>query len=228
MPFGQYQGWDMNDIPLNYLFWLSEEGNLRAWFKYQVEEIINQRCEAQDRQGDSMLTKEDRQRLVVLTTDDLARWWDYYAKVFKNEFYGAELVMPHFVIERSRRFMGYWSPSERKIMLNNHYIFPQDRFENVLIHEMCHQYVTDMNIIDSSPHGRKWRNIAARMSVATDNVITICDERIYAPNRYYQKGQLVVLPSKPIVRPTKDEKKKLSVQEIEDSYEGVNEDLANM
>lgn len=224
MPFGKYKGWDLNDIPINYLLWLSEELSLTPYFRLQVEAVLDRKFEQRDAEGDRTLTDSDRKRLVALTPQDISLWWDYYAKIFKSEFYGVVLRKPNFVIERSRRYMGYWAPDERKLMLNNHYILPQERFENILIHEMCHQYVTEMNIVDSSPHGRKWRNIAARLSSATGNPITICDEEIYAPNRYFRQGELVMLPA--VSEPKK--KEPVTVKSVEDSYEGFIEELSNM
>lgn len=226
MPFGKYKGWELEDIPINYLLWLSEEDILNSWAKVQVEAVLDKMFEDRDAEGDRKLTAEDRKRLIVMTVDDIAVWWDYYAKVFESEFYGVKLRKPDFTIERSRRFMGYWAPSGRVIMLNAHYILPQDRFENILIHEMCHQYITEMNISDTSPHGRRWRNIAARLSAATGNVITICDDYIYAPNRYYNTGEIVILPPLPRAKPA--EKKKLTVKGVEDSYEGFIEEFTNM
>ena len=226
MPFGQYKGWELDEIPINYLLWLSEETGMWPTLRLGVEAAVTKKLEERDALGAKMLTKRDRARLVVAGVEDLSSMWEYYARWFKNEFYGFELKKPVFKIERSRRWMGYWAPLEGVLCINNNYTLPQKRFENILIHEMCHQYVTEQKIIDSSPHGRKWRNIAARMSYSTGNKITICDEEIYAPNSYLSKGKLVILPENTGVVST--EKVPTSAQEVEDSYEGFIEELSNM
>lgn len=226
MPFGQYKGWELDDIPINYLLWLSEEMNLWPNLRIGVEVAIVKKQAERDTIGYKSLTRKDRSRLVAATTSDIEAMWEYYARWFKNEFYGFELKKPTFKIERSRRWMGYWAPVERVLCLNNFYILPQKRYENILIHEMCHQYITEQNIVDTSPHGRKWRNIAARMSYSTGNKITICDEEIYSPNTYISKGQLVILPD--IVGAVSTSKVPTSVQEVEDSYDGFIEEFSNM
>lgn len=226
MPFGQYKGWNIKEVPINYLLWLSEEADMYGQLKWEVAIELEERFEKRDAIGAQKLTSEDRKRLVEMDAGDIQRWWDYYLKVFSQAFFGATMERPNFKVERSRRWMGYWAPVERILCLNNHYIFPQERFENVLVHEMCHQYISDKNILDTSPHGKRWRNIAARMSSATGNKITICDDEIYAPNIYYSPGKIVVLPSKPTA--TVGERKKLSADEVEQSYSDFIEELSNM
>lgn len=225
MPFGQYKDWELADIPVNYLLWLSEEADLWPRLKLEVEIVLEKLLEEREQAGARLLSKDDRARLIVLTVDDVAQWWDYYSRWFSNEFYGFQMSRPILRIDKSRRFMGYWSESERVLMLNNYFILPQDRFENILIHEMCHQYVSERGIDDTSPHGKRWRNIAARMSFSTKNKITIVDEQIYAPNNYFQKGELVILPTK---ESKKNDTELSSIQEIESSYAYFTEEMSNM
>jgi len=226
MPFGKYKGMNLDELPINYLLWLSEEADLRTWFRLQVEDVIERKMEEREKAAEARMTREERDRLVVMTDEDVKTWWKYYSVVFKSVFYDFKLTEPKFIIQRSRRWMGYWAPEERVLGINNYFILPQERFENVLIHEMCHQYVTEKGILDTSAHGRRWRNIAARLSSATGNVITICDEESYAPNRYFRPGRLVILPPKPKAAPPK--KKRISVEAVEKTYDSFIEEMSNM
>ncbi len=227
MPFGQYKGWNLNDVPINYLLWLSEEADIFGQLKWSVTAILEEKFKERDAIGAGQLTAEDRKRLIVLSPRDIRNWWAYYVKVFSETFFGYTLRAPAIKIDRSRRWMGYWAPEPRQLCINNHYILPQERFENILVHEMCHQYVSDRGILDTSAHGRRWRNIAARMSSATGNPITICDEQIYAPNIYYKPDQLVILPPKPESQ-SKKGNGKLLADDVEASYSGFIEELSNM
>lgn len=222
MPFGQYKGWNLEDIPINYLLWLNEDGNIFGSLKWSIESILEERFKERDAIGNAKITQDDRKNLIALEPMDIQQWWEYYARVFENVFYGIHLKRPNLTVQPSRRFMGYWAPGIRELNINNYYILPQNRFENILIHEMCHQYITEMNIADTSPHGRRWRNIAASMSSATSNIINICDNDIYAVNDYFQPGKLVILPEKEETR-----KKAVSVESAERSYEGFIEELSN-
>lgn len=222
MPFGQYKGWRLEDVPINYLLWLNEDGNVFGSLKWSIEAELELRFKKRDEAGNAKLTAEDRKRLIVLDTNDIGQWWDYYSKVFENVFYGVRLTRPELTVQPSRRFMGYWVPSTMLLNINNHYILPQSRFENILIHEMCHQYITEMNIIDTSPHGRRWRNIAASMSSATSNLIDICDNEIYAVNNYFRPGTLVILPEQ-----QSGKKEPVSAESAERSYDGFIEELSN-
>lgn len=223
MPFGQYKDWDIKDVPVNYLLWLSEEAEIVGQLKLQVDIELEERFKKRDEVGATKLTQEDRKRLVIYSKKDIRDWWAYYEKVFSYTFFGIHLLAPAMKIERSRRWMGYWAPALRVLCINNHYILPQSRFENILVHEMCHQYISDRAIDDTSTHGRRWRNIAAKMSKATGSEITICDEEIYAPNIYYEPDKLVILPEL-----RKPKEKKLTIEEIEASYEDFTEELSNM
>ena len=223
MPFGQYKDWDIKDIPVNYLLWLSEEAEIVGQLKWDVAVELENRFKIRDEEGTAKLSKEDRKRLVIYSTKDIRDWWVFYEKVFSYTFFGIHLMPPAMKIERSRRWMGYWAHPSRVLCINNHYILPQSRFENILIHEMCHQYISDRAIDDTSSHGRRWRNIAAKMSKATGSEITICDEEIYAPNIYFEPDKLVILPE------LKRKKEKMrSIDEIEASYENFIEELSNM
>lgn len=224
MPFGMYQGWKLSDIPINYLFWLAEEAAVPPGLRNAVELVLQQRLAQRDAEGESRMSKDDYKRLRVYSCQDIAIWWEYYAKWFKNEFYGFQLQKPTFEIKRSRRWMGYWNPKLRILGFNNNYILPQDRFENILIHEMCHQYITEKNIEDTSSHGKRWRNIAARMSYSTGNKITICDDEAYAPNHHISDGTMLILPE----RKTQGKTRIVSVEQAEKMYGDFKEELSNM
>lgn len=227
MPFGQYKGWELNEIPISYLLWLSEEADIYGQLKWEVAATLDVLCEERDRKGAEGIGEEDRKRLVTMGVSEIREWWKYYQKVFKEVFFGVELLPPAFKTERSRRYMGYWALNDRVICISNNYILPQERFENILVHEMCHQYITDMGIVDTSPHGKRWRNIAAKISEAIGNRITIYDEYIYAPNNYQSRGDLVILPV--MKKPAAAEGgQKLTSDEVENSYGGFIEELSNM
>lgn len=225
MPFGQYKGWKLEDVPINYLLWLSEEADIIGQLKWAVAVELEERFKKRDEIGANLLTEEDRNRLIVFNRRDILAWWKFYEKVFAATFFGFQMMPPAIKIDRSRRWMGYWIPATRVLCMNNHYILPQERFENILVHEMCHQYITDRNILDTSSHGKRWRNIAARISSAISDKITIYDEQIYAPNNYFQPGELVILPPKKTIV---TKKAKVSADDVEASYSDFIEELSNM
>lgn len=225
MPFGKYKGTPLNDIPLNYLQWLSEQDDISPRLRWGVEHTIMDMVKEREEIGDRNLTEEERKRLVYYSAEDVEKVWQYYAKYFKSEFHSIDLTVPRFKFNKTMRWMGVWMPFDRVMGFTTYYILPQSRFDNVLLHEMCHQYVTEMGIVDQTPHGKHWRNIASRIGIVTGQIIEIMDPYIYAPNRY-DKESLVIVPE--LVKTEPEKRKKPTQREIDDSYKEFFEENANI
>ena len=89
MPFGHYKGWELKDLPMTYLLWLSEDADgIYGPLKWEVERVLQDAFAERDMIGEWKITSEDRGRLVVFKEKDVRLWWEYYSRVFAEVFYG--------------------------------------------------------------------------------------------------------------------------------------------
>lgn len=222
MPFGQYKDTPVMKLPLGYLLWLRKNVEIRsASLLAALSEAYEARVAEREAQEKAVLNGLDPSRLAEVTIEDVWEWWKYFAEVFRRQYYDVQLERPDSISFMSRRWeLGLWWIHERRIQITNRYILPYDKFQNILLHEMCHQYITDMRILDTSSHGRRWQNIAARMGAVAGHHITIVDDGLYAPSPL-EKGakSLVVYLSE-----EEANREGRSVEELEATYEGFQDD----
>ena len=221
MPFGQYEGTPVRDLPLGYLLWLRRNVEVdNPALRRAVDRAYQEQLEQREMDERRVLRHLDPARLAEVTLYDIRNWWGYFAEVFRRQYYDVQLHEPEgFRIFHDRWILGWWVPAERLIGLTNRFILPYENFQNILLHEMCHQYVTDMRIKDSGPHGWRWRNIAARMGAAARSPVSITDDGLYAPSplRPGDRSIVVYMPEdeKPL-----ESLPELNVGELESAYDG--------
>jgi len=110
---------------------------------------------------------------MQVTTALLRTWFDE----LNDRFFGSELPVPCLAVGNSRTTLGTMRCRRRRVSLlkrqvvytiriSNYYERSADDFRNVLLHEMIHYYISVKKIKDTSPHGRVFRQLMAKVNAA--------------------------------------------------------------
>ena len=83
---------------------------------------------------------------------------------YNTKYFNGVLSMPNFVLGKHRSRLGHYCISKNEIMISVFFKRSEDDFMQTLIHEMIHQYIQEQRIIDTGPHGRKFKSIAERIN----------------------------------------------------------------
>lgn len=104
---------------------------------------------------------------------------------FNERMFGSELPEVPILMSNARTFMGVLRYERRRnwygrmecvnfrIYLSTRFDLPQNEVEDTLIHEMIHLYIASKNLKDSSVHGKKFREIMARLNRDYGRNITV-------------------------------------------------------
>ena len=107
---------------------------------------------------------------------------------FNKDYFGGKLTPPKFSVNNARTRLGSmafkWKRSLLKresydyvIRLSNYYDIPEVEFQNVLLHEMIHYYISVNRFKDDSIHGTMFRSIAQRINKQGWQVVVRTDTR---------------------------------------------------
>ena len=107
---------------------------------------------------------------------------------FNKDYFGGKLTPPKFSVNNARTRLGSmafkWKRSLLKresydyvIRLSNYYDIPEVEFQNVLLHEMIHYYISVNRFKDDSIHGTMFRSIAQRINKQGWHVVVRTDTR---------------------------------------------------
>lgn len=169
MPIGHYRGREVNTLPTDYIGWAIANLPIR-----DPELLAELNREFQARQGVHPFENArgdphapERREEVRVDEDMLHQAWAFYQARFEKVI-GFRLPSPASLGFRcNSKILGTWYPGLRRLSISNYWILPRKTFFTVLVHEMCHQAVTDMGLPDDKPHGSAWQEIARKMSEDT-------------------------------------------------------------
>ena len=94
---------------------------------------------------------------------------------YNNLYFNGSLKTPKFKISNSKRVLGTLSISKRlnfyggytkehTISISKYYDRTEKQYDNTLIHEMIHLYISQNDIIDNGSHGRRFKAECARIN----------------------------------------------------------------
>lgn len=174
MPVGKYAGRDIRTLPTDYLRWAVV--NLAGADQETVAAMMK---EFERRKGVYGFEDADGDRRADISAANLKRAnlaslqkaWQQGRDAFRSAL-GKELPECTLGVRTSKTVLGTWYPAPRLLTISNYWIIPREVLQSVIIHEMCHQWITDMEIRDDSPHGRQWKKIAAVIGQHTGLHIT--------------------------------------------------------
>lgn len=94
---------------------------------------------------------------------------------YNNLYFNGSLKTPKFKISNSKRALGTLSISRRlnfyggytkehTISISKYYDRTEKQYDNTLIHEMIHLYISQNDIIDNGSHGRHFKAECARIN----------------------------------------------------------------
>ena len=94
---------------------------------------------------------------------------------YNNLYFNNSLKTPKFKISNSKRALGTLSISRRlnfyggytkehTISISKYYDRTEKQYDNTLIHEMIHLYISQNDIIDNGSHGRRFKAECARIN----------------------------------------------------------------
>ena len=94
---------------------------------------------------------------------------------YNNLYFNGSLKTPKFKISNSKRALGTLCISRRlnfygeytkehTILISKYYDRTEKQYDNTLIHEMIHLYISQNDIIDNGSHGRRFKAECARIN----------------------------------------------------------------
>lgn len=173
MPVGKYRGRPISELSTPYLRWALE--NLTMIDDRVASALLRevQRRRAvlgfENASGDRHAPSERLETEVDI--HGLIAGWKFYRDLFEQET-GVHLMQPALGFRTNEKILGTWYPGFRRLVISNYWILPRKVFRSVLVHEMCHQFITDTGQEEHYPHGERWRAIAARMAEVTGLDVT--------------------------------------------------------
>ena len=108
---------------------------------------------------------------MILTISYISEKFEKY----NNLYFNGSLKTPKFKISNSKRALGTLSISRRlnfyggytkehTISISKYYDRTEKQYDNTLIHEMIHLYISQNDIIDNGSHGRRFKAECARIN----------------------------------------------------------------
>lgn len=89
---------------------------------------------------------------------------------FNVVYFSSKLKRPHILIKRAKHYYGYWYPGE--IAISNKKNKSQIDYRDTLMHEMVHQYVTEVLKVKEADHGPVWTEEALKRGVQVKHEFT--------------------------------------------------------
>ena len=108
---------------------------------------------------------------MTLTVDLLRTWF----RQFNDDYFGGELPVPSLALSKARTRLGTMSCkrklhvcvvaySDFAIRISTYYDCTEREYQETLLHEMIHYYITYKHIRDKSSHGPVFRSIMERLN----------------------------------------------------------------
>ena len=137
-----------------------------------------------------------------MTAEQLRTWF----REFNRLYFGDNLPEPRFVVNNARTRLGQYSCQRVRrgwlwgtktvghtIKVSDYYDVPEREFQNVLLHEMIHFYISYKGIRDTSPHGREFRRLMQWLNTEHGWHITISTRTKSWPVSEHNQARLNVL-----------------------------------
>lgn len=168
MPVGKFRGRKVGELSTPYIRWALE--SLTVLDDVVATALLE---ELQRRRG--VLGFENAvadpgapsvRREIEVGPEALLAAWEHYAGVFL-EATGHRMQPCTLGFRTNQRVLGTWYPWYRRLVVSNYWILPRRTFRSVLVHEMCHEYITETGREEHYPHGDRWRAVARVMEAAT-------------------------------------------------------------
>lgn len=118
---------------------------------------------------------------MKVTLDIIIKKFD----LFNDSYFNSELPRIEFKITKEKRRFGYFEYARRyddmtnkcvevpiRIGISSYYDMPEKSFDETLIHEMIHYYISHKGIKDNNMHGHYFMRLAARISAVSGYEIT--------------------------------------------------------
>ena len=108
---------------------------------------------------------------MTLTVDLLRTWF----RQFNADYFGDELPVPRLALSKARTRLGTMSCKCRSLLMrrvysdftirvSTYYDCTEREYQETLLHEMIHYYITYKHISDTSSHGRVFRSMMQRLN----------------------------------------------------------------
>ena len=108
---------------------------------------------------------------MTLTIDILRTWF----KQFNADYFGNELPVPRLMLSNARTRLGtmacrrtrrllQWVYTDFTIRISTYYDCSEREYQETLLHEMIHYYITYKRIPDTSSHGAVFREMMHRLN----------------------------------------------------------------
>lgn len=108
---------------------------------------------------------------MTLTTDILRTWF----RQFNADYFGDELPVPRLALSTARTRLGTMSCkcirrltrrvyTDFTIRISTYYDCTEKEYQETLLHEMIHYYITYKHIPDTSSHGQVFREMMRRLN----------------------------------------------------------------
>ena len=129
---------------------------------------------------------------MELTVKILRAWFT----AFNAQYFGSRLPEPRLLVSSSRTLMGQYSCrrmrrgllggyelSGHTIRVSDFYDLTERDYQQTLLHEMIHYYISYTHARDTSAHGPLFRQLADRINAAGGWHITVSERRRQLPVR---------------------------------------------
>lgn len=145
-----------------------------------------------------LLTKKTY-KIMTLTIDYIRGSFIKYNVLYFNNL----LKMPNFKIIHSKRHLGTLSIKRRAnfafggylkehtISVSDYYDRTEKQYDNTIIHEMIHLYISQNDIIDNGSHGRHFKAECARINKYGWELSRCTDTSGWKLSEYAQKKQAI-------------------------------------
>ena len=108
---------------------------------------------------------------MTLTTDILYTWF----RQFNTDYFAGELPIPRIALTKARTRLGTmacrrtrrllrWEYTDFTIRISTYYECSEREYQETLLHEMIHYYITYKQIPDKSSHGHVFREMMTRLN----------------------------------------------------------------
>ncbi len=131
---------------------------------------------------------------MELTINYIRESFNKYNELYFNN----DLEMPKFRITHSKRTLGqlsirksyYNSDKVHTISVSDYYDRTEKQYDNTIIHEMIHLYISQNDIIDNGSHGRRFKAECERINKDGWGLSRVTDTKGWKLSEYAQKKEI--------------------------------------
>lgn len=137
-----------------------------------------------------------------LTAERLREWFCR----FNIDHFGGSLPVPRLAVSHSKKSLGTYRCDRHSVLglrrktghcihVSAFYDCTEREYQDVLLHEMIHYYISLRNIRDDAPHGRRFREIMQRINAEGHrhiSVTTRVDDRALSASASRPRNRLIL------------------------------------